>query len=155
MVDAASIDMQMLEMVLSHLRNWFVRKSKIFYECTIENGELPVLASAYIPEGAFYRMEGSYFNEGLHIRGNDGLDDETSDIKISVLAIPDAVIRLSQDIAEWQDKHGNVADSPYNSESFGGYEYTLKGYSRYGSTSAQASGWRLTFQDRLNPWRKM
>lgn len=64
------------------------------------------------------------------------------------MAVPRALIALSDEIKAWVDKNGQ--ESPYTSESFGGYSYSK-------ATNAQgmAVGWRDVFRSRLNTWRKI
>lgn len=144
------------EEVLSHLHNWFVRDSSVFTNVSIADGALPEDVASYVPEGAFYRIEGSLMNDGLHKVGVDELETEdVSRVKISVLAIPRPLLAIIDEIADWEDKYGEVAKGPFFSESFGGYEYEIRGYSSYGAASSSMSGWRLAFANRLNPWRRM
>ena len=68
------------------------------------------------------------------------------------LAVPKAVIDLSGEIEAWQEKNGEAAASPYQSESFGGYSYTKRSA---GSDSNALNGWQDAFRGRLNDWRKL
>lgn len=145
------MDAGTLEQVLYHIHNWFVYDETEGY-FQIQDGALP--ASASVPEGAWYRIEGSLFNDGLH-RSDDELVDETFDGTITVCAIPKGLILVAQEIAAWQEANGGAVEGPYASESFDGYSYTLKSDSGASSASGGLSGWRLAFRDRLNPWRKI
>lgn len=145
------MDAGTLEQVLYHIHNWFVYDEAEGY-FQIQDGALP--ASAPVPDGAWYRIEGSLFNDGLH-RRDDELVDETFDGTITVCAIPKALILVAQEIAAWQEANGGAVEGPYASESFDGYSYTLKSDSGASSASGGLSGWRLAFRDRLNPWRKI
>lgn len=78
------------------------------------------------------------------------LNDETFDGSVWALAIPKAVIELSKEIAEWQEKYGATVTSPFSSESFGGYSYT-----KATAADASAAGWEGAFKSRLNQWRKI
>ena len=106
-------------------------------------------------DGQWYRIEGSYLNDGLHQNPDDNLSDETFNGTISLLAIPKALLLVAEDIAAWQEANGAVVDGPYASESFGGYSYSLRSDSGANSASGGLTGWRLAFRDRLNPWRKI
>ena len=140
----------MLESVLIHLKNWFVVpggiRSGIY---TIANGEIEL---PFLQNGQYYRICGSVFNDGLNRYGDPGsiLTDETFNGTVWALAVPNAVVRLADDIAEWQNKNGEAVASPFNSESFGGYSYTKATDS---TTGAQAT-WETVFRARLNPYRK-
>ncbi len=141
----------MLEAVLTHLKNWFVVPCGVHEGIyTIENGnlELPSLQN-----GQYYRICGSIFNDGLHKYGDaeDKLQNETFTGTVWALAIPKAVIDLSEKIKEWQTKNGDAVVSPFTSESFGGYSYTKATDS---TTGAQAT-WETVFRSQLNPYRKL
>lgn len=147
----------LLEEVLDHIHNWFVRDSSVFEGVEISGGTLPSDVAEYVPEGVYYRLQGSYLNDGVHMPGeeSDELRDETiARAKVSLLAIPRALLAIVDEIDEWVEKYGEVAQGPFFSEEFGGYKYTIRGYSSYGAASASASGWRLAFAGRLNPYRK-
>lgn len=147
------MDAGMLEEVCWHIHNFFVCATLPANGCAIESGQLP--ASVGLLDGQWYRIEGSYLNDGVHQHPADDLSDETFDGTISMMAPPKAFLSVVEDIAAWQEANGSAADSPYASESFGGYSYTLKSDSGAQSGSGGLTGWRLAFRDRLNPWRKM
>ena len=141
----------MLETLLRHLNNWFLVPDGVHTGTfVIENGSisLPFLASEQ-----YFRIVGSIFNDGLHRSGAQGLVDETFEGAIWALAIPNAVRSLADEIENWQEKYGQAAASPYQSESFGGYSYTKAGAGKSGSSSA--TSWQEAFKDRLNCWRKI
>ena len=147
MVDAVT-----LEEVLSHIHNWFDRESEhINGSFAIEDG---ALVHVNIPEGAWYRVQGSYLNDGLHLHPADDLVDEEFVGTITVLRIPRPLLRIVEEIADWQAKYGDAASGPYSSESFENYSYTMRGESSQGNANG-LSGWRLAFRDRLNAWRKI
>lgn len=138
----------MLERVLIHIHNWF--------DCGWYDGKWQVLDGCldlpFLQDGQYYRIIGSVFNDGLHQYPSDDLKDETFCGLICPLAIPKQVIELAEEIEAWQEKNGEQADSPYQSESFGGYSYS-KGSSS--SDDNGLSGWQKAFAGRLNPWRKL
>lgn len=144
------MDAGILEQVLNHIHNWFVYDEAASGYVTIQDGSLP--ASVQVPDGAWYRIKGSLFNDGLHQQPAEDLQDETFDGTITTCAIPKALLLVVDEIAAWQEANGGVTDGPYSSESFGGYTYSLKSDS---SGSGGLTGWRLAFRDKLNPWRKM
>lgn len=151
------MDAGMLEQVLYHLHNWFEYEQIDAGLCAISDGQLP--ASITIPEGAWYRIEGSMLNDGLHQHPAVDLMDETFDGTITVCAIPNALLMVVDEIGDWQEAYQAGLDkalrSPYSSESFGGYTYSTKSYSEANSGSGGLSGWQAAFASRLNPWRKM
>ena len=143
---------EMLEQVLIHLRNWFVVPDGIHQGTyTIRDGRI---ALPFLMDKQYYRITGSVFNDGLHQywRGAVLLRDETFDGTIWALAVPEAVISLTKEIEAWQETYGEASNSPYLSESFGGYSYT-KGSAAGGHSAA--STWQAAFASRLNPYRKL
>ena len=142
---------EMLEQLLRHLRNWFLvevdGEEQIFSGTyTVKGGEMSL---PFLQPNQFYRVVGSVFNDGLHRYCDPGdyLQDETFTGAIWALSIPTAVIKLSEEIEEWQQ---NNALSPYQSESFGGYTYQ-----RATGRSGKTATWQDVFAHRLNPWRKI
>ena len=70
------------------------------------------------------------------------------------MAVPPAVVDLSERIAEWITKYGDSVSSPYSSESFGGYSYTKAAGSGQGNANSGPT-WQSTFASELNRWRKI
>ena len=139
----------MLEQVLMHLKNWFLVPGGIHEGTyTIEDGgiTLPFLAN-----GQYFRICGSVFNDGLHQYPASDLKEETFDGTVWALAVPQAVIDLSTEIESWQTKNGDASVSPYQSESFGGYQYSKATDSATGG----AVTWQSAFRSRMNAWRKL
>ena len=139
----------MLEQVLMHLKNWFLVPGGIHEGTyTIEDGgiTLPFLAN-----GQYFRICGSVFNDGLHQYPASDLKEETFDGTVWALAVPQAVIDLSTEIESWQTKNGDASVSPYQSESFGGYQYSKA----TDSASGGAVTWQSAFRSRMNVWRKL
>lgn len=135
----------MLETILNHLHNWFeVRGACMTGTFRVVSGAPDVEGLA---NGQYFRVEGSVFNDGLHQFGMDDMDDETFTGRIWPLAIPRAVIDLSEEIAIWCEEN---PPTDFVSESFGGYTY-----SRGSGTNARVGGWAAAFAGRLNAWRKV
>ena len=149
------MDVGVLEQILWHIHNWFEREQIPVSTCCIDDGSLPTSITDRMLDGQWYRIEGSYLNDGLHQHPAEDLEDETFNGTITLLAIPKPLLRVAEDIAAWQEANGAVVDGPYASESFGGYSYSLRSDSGANSASGGLSGWRLAFRDRLNPFRKM
>ena len=139
----------MLEQVLRQLNNWFLVE---IHEgtFTVENGSITL---PFLQNGQYFRVCGSVFNDGLHQYPATDLTDETFTGTVWALAVPNAVVTLSIDIAAWEEKNGEAVLSPYTSESFGGYSYT-KASGGNADTSA-VTGWQDAFRGRLNDWRKL
>lgn len=134
----------MLEKILRHLNNIFATYSETG-DFAVEDG---YIALPFLLDGQFYWISGSVFNDGLHRYGEDNLTDEAFSGVIYALAIPADVLELAAEIEAWQDKNGEAAASPYQSESFGGYSYSK------GSGESTAT-WQSVFKARLNPYRRM
>lgn len=140
----------MLEQIFQHLHNWF---QVGVYPGTyrIQDG---VITLPFLQDGQYFRITGSLFNDGLHRYSPvmELLRDEDFTGSIWALAVPEAVVALAGEIGAWQEKYGAALESPYASESFGGYSYTKSG----GTTgSAAPGGWQTVFRARLNPYRKL
>lgn len=143
----------MLTEICQYLKNWFER-NKYYGVFEIENGQINVDG---LQNGQYFRIIGSLFNDGIHQYPTCELIDETFDGSVWALAIPSAVINLSDEIQKWQTKHGSadsVAMSPFTSESFGGYSYTKSSGGAADGQSGSAT-WETVYANRLRPWRKL
>lgn len=138
----------MLEKVLIFIHNWF-EQSKHYDKWDVEGGSLDV---PYLQEGQYFRVVGSVFNDGLHKYPADNMKDETFTGEIWALAIPKAVEDIATEIEEWVAKNKKALDSPFESESFGGYSYSKGNRDNNGAT---LTGWQQAFNARLIPWRKL
>lgn len=148
----------MLTEICGYLRNWF-EKSKYIGIITIENGDF--VTNIPLTNGQYIRIIGSLLNDGVYLYDNgvEGLKDETFEGAVWGLAIPKEIVTLANDIKEWTTKNSGVdsaAMSPFQSESFGGYEYS-KAQSYASDTSAKydAGDWKSVFATRLSQWRKI
>ena len=143
----------MLTELCQELKNWFVLK-KYAGAFKIENGNI---TADFLAEGQYYRIIGSIFNDGVHQYPSNNLIDEDFNGAVWALAIPAAVVQLSEDIDAWEKEYagaGSAAMSPFQSESFGGYSYSKGGASTANGGSANG-GWVTAFASRLNRWRKI
>lgn len=154
--------MSMLTEICQELRNWFDRnQTKWHGKFVIENGNLTSPCwNLDILDGQYYRIIGSVFNDGVHRKGDDALQDESFSGSIWAMAVPPSVIALAEDIEAWQEKYGAIDGtlmSPYSSESFGGYSYSKSsgGSRSNGYSDAGGVNWQSMFADRLNRWRKI
>lgn len=138
----------MLEEVLRYLWGTMVYKwpVKELYggEFKIENGsiELPFLLN-----GQYFRIVGSVLNNGVYQYPANNLKDEVFRGAIWTLALDPALLAIVSEIEEWEKENKKAVESPYQSESFGGYSYTLK--------AEQNVSWKTAFASRLNQWRKI
>lgn len=136
----------------TELNNWFEREvhSGTF---EIRGGVLDV---DFLLDNQYFRVVGSTFNESVYKFGADTLVDETFSGEVWAMAVPPDVISLISDINDWQEKNAAAINSPYSSESFSGYAYTLTGQSD-NTSSATSTGatWQAKFRTQLNKWRKV
>lgn len=140
----------MLTEICQYLKNWFER-DKYVGEFTIANGQLTT--DVGLQNNQHFRVIGSVFNDGVHKYPSDSLTDEVFEGSIWTMAVPPAVIDLSEKIQTWMSTYGETVNTPYSSESFGGYSYT-KASSGTGSVSSNPT-WQSTFANELNRWRKI
>lgn len=136
----------MLEQILDYINNYF-EKEKKSGTFEIQSG---LLNADFLQDGQYYRITGSVFNDGIHKYPDNDLDDEIFTGDVWAMAVPRSVVALSVEIEDWVSQHADVLNSPYQSESFGGYSYS-KGSGKNGS----ALGWKDVFGSRLNRWRKI
>lgn len=137
------------------LHNFF-EIEKYIEPVTIENGAL-LGFSDRLQENQYFRIVGSsVFNDGVYKYPTTDLTDETFEGAIWAMAVPPAALALLEKIQEWDEKYANdeVANSPYQSESFGGYSYS-KGYNSSSSGGDSTVSWQRQFKSQLNRWRKI
>jgi len=125
------------------LKNYFV-KDRVEGEFKIVNGSIDIPAVT----GQYFRIMGSVLNDGVY-EYPAALIDETFDGVIWLMAVPPVVKNLIEQINQWETDNAAVINSPYNSESFGGYSYS-KAVGADGSLN-----WRSQFGSQLNKWRKI
>lgn len=139
-----------LSELCQELKNWFCTETDIHSGMyAIENG---VLSLPFLLEGQYFRIVGSVLNDGVYLYDEHlQLKDETFTGTIWAMKIPPSVVQLAEEIDEWIEKNGTAASSPYQSESWGGYSYSLKS----GGTESGSLDWRTVFGGSLNRWRKL
>ena len=147
----------MLEQICAFIHNYFktVKHEGTF---TISSG---VLAVDFLVNGQYFLISGSKLNDGVYqypAQAAQGkppiLADETFTGEIWEMAPPRMFLDLVKEIEAWNDKYGDASISPYASESFGGYSYTMaQGYASAGG--GMLNSWQSIFSSRLNQWRKL
>lgn len=144
----------MLGEVLHSLNNWFeVPNKRLTGFFQVEGGAL-TLPDGWLLEGQYFLVSGSVLNDGLH-QWPAELKDEEFFGEVKALAVPRAVIDLAARVEEWQAKYGEAAESPYQSESFGGYSYTkASGNGSQGGSQGRLT-WRDAFRSELKHWSKL
>lgn len=147
----------MLSELCQELKNWFDRgQPRIYGAFEIANGKIvdEDFTNA-IKDNQYFRIIGSVFNDGVYKYADDlVLEDELFVGSIWLMAVPKEVIALSNEIDGWISKYGESANSPFTSESFGGYSYSKSGGGS-GSSSSGGSSWQFAFASQLNKWRKI
>lgn len=144
----------MLGEVLRTLNNWFEVPGKRLTGRFAVEGSALSLPDGWLLEGQYFLVSGSILNDGLHQWPSE-LKDEEFFGEVKALAVPQAVIDLAARIEEWQTKYGKAAESPYQSESFGGYSYTKASGNGSQSGSQGCLTWCDAFRLELNRWRKL
>ena len=138
----------MIEEILDYIHNYFEYR-KVKGTFSISSG---VLEADFIAENQYVRIVGSIFNDGVWKYPTDTLTDETFTGEVWLLAIPPAVTKTVAEIEAWMEANKDAVESPYTSESFGGYSYS-KGGTENGAKSDP--GWESIFGSKLNRWRKL
>lgn len=146
----------MLSEICAEIKNYFT------YRTDKHPGKYKVEGGVLVPSVEFltgyYAVFGSRKNNGVH-KTTDVLKDEEEFVgSVWIMSIPDDFLALVEEIGAWQEKYGGVdseAQSPFYSESFGGYSYTKSAGSTSGTANSAASTWQSVYAARLNRWRRV
>lgn len=146
----------MLTEICASIRNYFVyREDKHPGKYKIEGG---TLSPAVEFKTDYYAIFGSRKNNGVH-KTTDILKDEGEFTgAVWIMSLPEDFLAIVAEIEAWQAKYGGVdseAQSPFYSESFGGYSYTKGAGSTSQGASAAATGWQSVYGDRLKIYRRI
>lgn len=146
----------MLTEICNYLKNWFSNEKYIGY-IRISDGAFYCNDSKIdIAEGQYFRIIGSLLLDGVYKYGTDILLDEGFNGAIWLMRVPADVISLTAEISAWMEKYGGIdsmSNSPYNSESFGGYSYSK---SSGGSSEASTTpAWAAIYGARLARYRRI
>lgn len=144
--------MSRIEDICRELNNWFdVKRAFGDFEITEEG-----LTSfgLDVEVGQYYRIIGSIFNDGVYKVGEEAtFVPEKFSGAVWAMAVPPAVIALCDEIDAYAEKYADQINSPFQSESFGGYSYSKASGS--GNGNSNSADWRSVFGSRLNKWRKI
>jgi len=153
----------MLTEVCDFIHNYF-EISRHDGEFEIANGQIDL--EGLILVGQRFRICGSALNDGIYTYRVDGIynDDDTELAELTDEIFEGIiygmggrglreVLKISEEITAWQEKNRTALESPYQSESFGGYSYTKAVGS--GANAGGALSWRDVFGSRLNAYRKI
>lgn len=137
----------MLEEVLAYLRNWFVAPDGVHKgEFEIKDGSLVL---PFLSNGQYFRICNSTFNDGVYQYGSsDSFTDEVFEGTVWALKVPPKLIETVAEIESWSEKYNS--ESPFTSESFGGYSYQ-----KATSDDGSPISWKKAFAARLAQWRKL
>lgn len=144
----------MLNELCQEIRNYFDKAlPKFLGTIEIKDGKITNDAFlAAIQPNQYFRIVGSIFNDGVYCFKDElTLEDETFDGAIWLMAVPKAVLDLVKEIDDWQKEYGDKLNSPYTSESFGGYSYSKAS----GKNGGGAVTWQDAFASRLNLYRRI
>lgn len=150
----------MLEQICAYLHNYFL-KDKAGNVYGRHPGPFPIVRGGIAidgyEDGDYFLIRGSRRNDGVYRYPTTELVGDTLDGEVWEMRPPKLFLALVADIEAWQAKYGDATLTPYQSESFGGYSYSLKsGGGAYSSSSDNAaSSWHGVFASRLNEWRKL
>jgi len=144
----------MLSSLCQELKNWFDRdQPRIYGAFEISGGKIvDDDFTSQIQNNQYFRIIGSVFNDGVYQYTSElELTDEIFTGSIWLMAVPKEVIDLSVEIDAWVETNRDVINSPYQSESFGGYSYSKA----TGGANGGNVSWQSTFASQLNRWRKI
>lgn len=140
----------MLQEILDYIHNYFV-KEVYRGKFKIESGSLVV---DFLQNNQYFKVIGSVFNDGVHeYSESDVLTDEEFQGEVWAMAVPKAVLNVAVEAAAWVAQNKEAIESPFQSESFGGYSYT-KG-SGGGANGSAGVTWQDKFGHKLNAYRKI
>lgn len=148
----------MLSETCQALKNWFDDdgkggKNRIFGTFTVKNGTFEVPGAQ---EGQYIRICDSVFNDGVYKYPLSGLTDETFDGAVWLMKVPPDVIAADQAYDAWKKENADVLNSPYQSESFGGYSYTkASGSGTEGMETVGTGILTSPYADQIKRWRKL
>lgn len=149
----------MLQQVCDFVHNYFVLETHVG-DFIIAEGTISL---PFLLNGQRFKIIGSALNDGIYTYHTDGtifdddgvtgvvLSPETFNGTVIAMGVPAAFDSIVKEIISWVDKHRSVLDSPYQSESFGGYSYTKAA----GKSGSGAFTWQDAFRSRLNAYRKI
>lgn len=162
----------MLDRMCAYLHNYFetnpVSGDSMIYdgEYTITDSVITLPDDVNLLEGQRFRVYGSLLNDGVYTYHASGvtdsedadaaeMEDETFTGQVWGMAVPRELIRIAAEASAWETGNADAADSPYQSESFGGYSYTLKSGTS-GNSDSDATTWEGKYGSRIfRKWGKI
>lgn len=109
----------------------------------------------FLESGQYFRIVGSRFCDGVWRYGVDTLPrNEAFNGTIWAMSVPPAVESLCTEIENWITANADTLNSPFTSESFGGYSYS-KAMGNSASGKQGGYSWKDHFASRLTPYRRI
>ena len=146
----------MLDEICDRLHNYFCEAEDIHGgDFTIAGGNIEPLS--FLQNGQYFRIVGSVFNDGIYKYGaNNNLKNEAFSGQIWALRIPPKIVNLATvTIPAWITANADALNSPFQSESFGGYSYSIKSGGSDGQGNEKAFDWWSQFYSELAPYKKV
>lgn len=151
----------MLTEICDFVHNYFEQTT---YHGTFEITNGTIDFGSLILFGQRFKIVGSALNDGIYTYMADGiydddnieaveLQDESFTGDVIAMSVPVNLIKLAKEISDWITANASALNSPYTSESFGGYSYTKATGS--GANAGGVLGWQDVFRSRLNAYRKI
>lgn len=103
-----------------------------------------------LKDGQYFLIEGSRYNDGIHVFGEDFYEEEKFTGWITEMRIPREVIDIALEIEEWNTKNAEALASVHDSESFGGASFSIGK-----NANGHRIGWQDAFSSRLRAWKKL
>ena len=139
----------MITEVCQEVKNWFaLDEGKRVGNYSIKDGTFAPLD--FLKEGQYFRVRGSVFNDGVYQYPAAGLTDEDFSGEIWAMDVPPSFLALVAEIETYSTSDA-ASISPYASESWGGYSYSMA----TNSAGRADNSWKTVFASRLNNWRKI
>ena len=146
----------MLTEVCDYVHNYF--ESGTVYTDDYEIADGSINLDSILKDGQRFKLCGSALNDGIYtyFHGGEVYDDDGTKLiymaseKFRGSIVPVIFTSMVKDIKEWQERNQAIIESPYQSESFGGYTYTKMTTSVSGLLS-----WKNVFGSKLNAYRKI
>jgi hypothetical protein len=109
----------------------------------------------FIKTGQYFKIYGSDLNDGIYEYPATGLRDEEFNGEVWVLQVPQRIVEIAGEKEAWLKANADVLNSPYASESFGGYSYSKKSSANHsGSAETSGTNYDTVFDKELEQWRK-
>lgn len=153
----------MLTEVCDYVHNYFESGTVYTDDYEIVDGSINL--DSILKDGQRFKLCGSALNDGIYtyFHGGEVYDDDGTKLismasekfrgSIIPMNVPVLFTNMVKDIKEWQERNQAIIESPYQSESFGGYSYTKANAS--GSGGSGLLSWKSVFGSKLNAYRKI